>query len=119
MTGWILVLEDDDDGREVLAESLTTTGYEVVACASAGEAEAALDSRGAPNVVLSDLLLQDMPGTDFVARMRNRPGFEFVPVIFLTGMEPDVLEDVRDPIVTKPFDIDHVLDLVAQHCPAA
>jgi CheY-like chemotaxis protein len=115
MAGWILVLEDDPDGREILAESLASTGHEVVACADAAEAVAALDNHGPPAVVLTDLMLQDMPGTDFVARMRNRPGFEYVPVIFVTGMEPSVLADVRDPVVTKPLDLDHVLELVAPH----
>jgi len=118
MSGWILVLEDDPDGRQLLAETLATTGCDVVACADAAEAEAALDNHGPPNVVLSDLLLQDMPGTDFVVRMRSRPGFEYVPVIFITGMEPSLLADVRDPILTKPIDIDHLLELVAQHCPS-
>ncbi len=118
MSAWILVLEDDLDGREVLAESLAATGCEVVPCADVGEAEAALDNHGPPCVVLTDLMLQDMPGTDFVVRMRSRPGFEYVPVIFVTGVEPSVLANVRDPVVTKPVDIDHLLDLVAQHCPS-
>jgi CheY-like chemotaxis protein len=115
MAGWILVLEDEPEGREVLAESLASTGHEVVACADAAEADAALDNRGRPAAVLTELMLQDMPGTDFVARMRNRPGFEYVPVIFVTGRAPSVLADVRDPVVTKPLDIDRVLELVAPH----
>ncbi len=117
MAGWILLLEDDLDGREVLAELLSVTGYEVVACANVSEAEAALAPHGRPTLVLTDFMLQEMPGTDFVARMRSRPGYEYVPVIYVTGMEPSVLVDVRDPIVTKPFDVDHLLELVAQLCP--
>lgn len=114
---WILVVQEDADGRQVLFDSLIGTGYEVVACAEASEAEVALDSRGAPSVVLTDLVLGDLRGTDLVARMRNRPGFEFVPVIYVAGIEPSVLDDVRDPVVTRPLDLDHVLELVAEHCP--
>jgi two-component system, chemotaxis family, chemotaxis protein CheY len=117
MAGWILLLEDDLDGREVLAELLSSTGYEVVACPDVEEAEAALDRHGRPSLVLTDLMLQEMPGTDFVVRMRNRPGHEFVPVIYVTGMEPSLLADVADPIVTKPFDAEHLLELVAEHVP--
>jgi CheY-like chemotaxis protein len=113
---WILLLHSDAEGAQTLAESLVATGYEVVTCANAAEAEVALDSRGAPKVVLTDLALQDMRGTDLVARMRNRPGFEFVPVIFVTGSEPSLLDDVRDPVVSTPLDMDRVLELVAQHC---
>lgn len=117
MPGWILLLEDDLDGRELLAELLAVTGHEVVACSDVAEAEAALDKHGRPSLVLSDFVLQDMPGTDFVARMRHRPGHEYVPVIYVTGVEPSVLADVRDPVLTKPLDVDHLLELIAQICP--
>ncbi len=117
MTGWILVLDDDVDGRELLTETLETTGYAVVACADVDEADAALDRRGKPSVVLTDLALHEMSGTDFVAQLRNRPGFEYVPVIFVTGTEPSLLAEVRDPVIKKPVDMDHLLELVAEHCP--
>ncbi len=117
MAGWILVLEDELDGRELLAETLTLTGYSVVACSDIDEADAAIERRGKPNVVLTDLVLHEMAGTDFVAQLRNRPGFEYLPVIFISGREPSLLEDVRDPVVGKPLDLDHLLDLVAEHCP--
>lgn len=113
---WILVVEDDLDGRELLAELLANTGYEVVACTNAAEAEAALDERERPCVVLTDLSLQDTPGTELVARMRARPGFEYVPAIFVTGVEPSVLAEIRDPILAKPVDIDRLFELVAEHC---
>lgn len=113
---WLLIVQVDADGRQDLSDTLVATGYEVVACADASEAEIALDSHGVPCVVLTELVLTDMRGTDLVARMRNRPGFEFVPVIFVSGSEPSVLDDVRDPVVTRPLDIDHVLELVAEHC---
>jgi len=116
MSGWLLVVEDDLDGRELLAELLATAGYEVVACSNAEEMDSALTERGKPCVVLSDLYLQDAPGTELVAKMRARPGFEYVPAIFVTGVEPSLLEDIRDPVVGKPVDIDRLFELVAEHC---
>ncbi|MGD0839372.1 MAG: response regulator [Polyangia bacterium] len=116
MSGWILVVEDDLDGRELLAELLADMGYEVVACATAAEAEAALSQRAKPCVALTDLSLQDSPGSELVARMRARPGFEYVPAIFVTGVEPSLLEEIRDPVLRKPVDVDRLLELVAQHC---
>lgn len=116
MSAWVLVVEDDPDGRELLAELLGTAGYEVVACSDADEMEAALTERGRPCVVLSDLYLQGAPGTELVSKMRARPGFEYVPAIFVTGVEPSLLDDVRDPIVSKPVDIDRLFELIAEHC---
>ncbi len=116
MSGWVLVVEDDLDGRELLAELLVTAGYDVVACTSCAEAEVALDERDKPGVVLTDLYLHDCSGTELVAKMRARPGYEYVPVIFVTGVEPSLLEEVRDPILSKPVDLDHLFELVTQHC---
>jgi CheY-like chemotaxis protein len=116
MSGWVLVVEDDLDGRELLADLLVDAGYEVVACTSGAEAEDALVEGGKPCVVLTDLYLHDCSGTELVAKMRARPGYEYVPVIFVTGVEPSLLEEVRDPILSKPVDIDRLLELVAQHC---
>ncbi len=117
MAGWILLLEDDPDGEELLAESLQVTGYQIVACADTDEADAAVDRHGKPNLVIADFVLHGIPGTGYVARLRSLPGFAYVPVIFVTAMDPSLLDDVRDPIVKKPVDMDHLLDLVAEHCP--
>lgn len=118
MSGWILVVEDDLDGRELLAELLSNTGYEVVACSDAEEAETALTERGKPCLVLTDLSLHDTSGSELVAKMRGRPGFEYVPAVFVTGVEPSVLAEIRDPVLSKPVDIERLFELVAEHCPA-
>jgi CheY-like chemotaxis protein len=117
MSGWLLVVEDDPDGRELLTELLAVSGLDVVAVGSGAEAESALENRGKPNLILTDLVLPDTAGSVFVAELRNRPGFENVPVVFITGTEPSLLEEIRDPILTKPIDVDRLLDLVAQHDP--
>ncbi len=116
MGSWILVVEDDPDGRELLAERLVATGYEVVACTNADEADTALTERGKPCLVLTDLSLPDAAGTEVVAKMRARPGFEYVPAVFVTGVQPSLLDEIRDPVLAKPIDIDRLFELVAEHC---
>jgi len=116
MSGWLLVVEDALDGQEVLAELLTSAGYEVAACIDAREAEAALTERGKPCAIITDLSLRDSSGTELVAKMRTRPGYEFVPAVFVTGVEPSVVEDIRDPVLEKPVDIERLFELVAEHC---
>jgi DNA-binding response OmpR family regulator len=117
MAGWLLVVEDDLDTRDLLAEVLSATGLEVVPCPDAASAELALDNHGRPNVVITNLALPDMPGPAFIAQMRARPDCEGVPVVYVSGVEPSLLDDVSDEVIKKPIDIDHLLDLVAQHCP--
>lgn len=113
---WLLVVDDDPDGRDLLAELLEMSGFAAVACANAGEAEAILDQRGRPQLVLTDFMMPDMPGTMFVSRMRSRPGFGDVPVVFVTGFDQSSLPGLRDPILRKPFDVDKLLSVVSKSC---
>ena len=68
----LLVIEDDDDTREVLALGLSLYGAEVVAVRSAAEALAALEKR-VPDVMLSDIGLPDEDGLALIRRIRAMP----------------------------------------------
>jgi CheY-like chemotaxis protein len=117
--GWILVLEEDLEERETLGELLLATNLEVVECADVGEAEAAVEGRGKPNVALVDFTLSDVAGIEFVAQLRSKPGFEYVPAVFLADVDPPLMEEVRDPILKKPTDADHLMELIAPYCGGA
>jgi CheY-like chemotaxis protein len=116
---WLLVVDDDPDGRDLLAELLEMSGFAAVACANAGEAEAIFDQRGRPKLVLTDFMMPDMPGTTFVTRMRSRPGFGDVPVVYVTGFDQSSLPGLRDPVLRKPFDVDKLLSVVSDSCARA
>ena len=119
MAKWLLLLEEDPEERENLAELMKVSGLEIAACANVEEAHAAIESHGRPNFVVTDLALLEVSGLGFVAELRQRPGYETVPVAFLTDAEPALWADVADPLVKKPVDAEHLLDLVAEHCSRA
>jgi CheY-like chemotaxis protein len=98
VAAWVLIVDDDLDNRELLAEFLELSGFPVVSCGSAAEADRILDARGRPGVVLSDVVLPDVPGTAFVKAMKTRPGFADIPVVFLTGFHPSRLERIDDQV---------------------
>ena len=89
----ILVVEDDPDTRQALAEYLTVLfpGSRVVMTES-GEAGLELIQHTRPSVILLDLRLQGIGGFEVVARLRRlEPALE-VPIVALTGdMSPDTL----------------------------
>jgi CheY-like chemotaxis protein len=116
MTPWVLVIDDDQDNRELLAELIESAGYEVASCGSGIDAATVLDKRGKPCVVLADVLMPDMHGTAFVESMKRRPGFEDTPVIFVTGANPSTLAHIEATVLRKPYDLDVLLDLVSRHC---
>jgi two-component system response regulator RegX3 len=100
----VLVVEDEESYREALQVALRNEGYEVELAENGPEGLRRFSLR-APDIVLLDLLLPGMPGTEVCRRMR---ALAPVPVIMVTalGSEVDVvlgLELGASDYVTKPF----------------
>jgi two-component system response regulator RegX3 len=108
----LLLVEDDETQREALAFLLGREGYEVRAAADGGAALAEFAARE-PELVLLDLMIPVIPGTEVCRRIRLSSD---VPVIMLTAKsdEADVvvgLELGADDYVTKPYS---TLELLAR-----
>ncbi len=103
----VLLVEDDQDIRDMLVFSLQRAGYAVI---ETEDAEQALDKLGGvmPDIMLVDWMLPGMNGPDLVRHVRRDQLIEKVPVIMLTarGEETDKLHGFDtgiDDYVTKPF----------------
>jgi len=100
----ILIVEDEPALSEPLAYLLTREGYETVIAADGLSALAEFDRAGA-DLVLLDLMLPGLPGTEVCRELRQRSA---VPVIMLTAKDSEVdivvgLELGADDYVTKPY----------------
>ncbi|MDR5698234.1 response regulator transcription factor [Agromyces aerolatus] len=100
----ILLVEDETALSEPLAFLLEREGYEVEVAADGREAVAAFDRDGA-DLVLLDLMLPGIPGTEVCREIRTRSS---VPIIMLTAKDSEVdivvgLELGADDYVTKPY----------------
>ena len=100
----LLVVEDEDSISEPLAYMLRKEGFEVTVAADGPSALAAFDRDGA-DLVLLDLMLPGLSGTEVCRELRSRSA---VPVIMLTARDSEVdkvvgLELGADDYVTKPF----------------
>jgi two-component system response regulator RegX3 len=100
----ILLVEDEPALSEPLAFLLEREGYEIEVAADGRDAVAAFDRAGA-DLVLLDLMLPGMPGTEVCRELRNRSS---VPIIMLTAKDSEVdivvgLELGADDYVTKPY----------------
>ena len=80
----ILIVEDNADGRELLALYIRRLGYEVFEAATGLEA---LDQAHAvhPDLILMDLALPKMPGYEATARLKADPSTRNIPVIVNTA----------------------------------
>ncbi|HWM33604.1 MAG TPA: response regulator transcription factor [Pseudolysinimonas sp.] len=100
----ILIVEDEPSLSEPLAFLLQREGYETVVVAD-GRAALALFDRSGADLVLLDLMLPGLPGTEVCRELRTRSS---VPIIMLTAKDTEVdivvgLELGADDYVTKPY----------------
>jgi two-component system phosphate regulon response regulator PhoB len=107
MSKRILVVDDEPDILELVRFGLTQEGFSVETAVNAAEGLASVAKR-APDLVVLDLMLPDMPGTEVCRTIRSIPESAQVPVIMLTARSEEVdrvvgFELGADDYVTKPF----------------
>lgn len=103
----ILVVDDEEDIRELVELNLSHEGFKVVSCESGEEA---LEMAGSelPDLIILDLMLPAIDGLEVCKKLKSNLKTENIPVVMLTakGEETDVvtgLEIGADDYVTKPF----------------
>src|SRR5919204_5081041 len=107
----VLVVEDDEGIRELVAMALSSAGYEVMS-APDGAAALALLTTSRPAVILLDMLMPTMDGWEFARLYEQRPG-PHAPIIVLTAAhdaQARAAEIKADAWLAKPF---HLVDLYA------
>lgn len=113
----VLVVDDERDIREAVAELLAEEGYQVL---DAGDGAEALRKARAfhPNVVLLDLMMPGMSGWEFCAERKRDPELEHIPVIVLSALGRVQGLDAAD-YLEKPFELTDLLSAVKAHARAA
>ena len=111
----VLIVDDDVDIREILADMLAETGFEVTTACNGLEAIAAIRRMEVkPGVILLDLMMPVMDGYGFLRQRHLDPDLASIPIAIFTaghGVDRDRLGDDL-PIVYKPFDVPQLLDVL-------
>ncbi len=105
----VLLCDDERDLLSVLDFNLRAAGFETVLATRGEEALLAIKRR-LPDLVLLDLMLPDVPGTEVCRRIKSDPRTRHVPVVMLTAKGEEVdrvvgFELGADDYVTKPFSV--------------
>jgi two-component system response regulator RegX3 len=100
----VLVVEDEESFSDALSYMLRREGFEAVVASNGPDALAEFD-RGGADIVLLDLMLPGLPGTEVCRALRSRSA---VPIIMLTAKDAEIdkvvgLELGADDYVTKPY----------------
>jgi two-component system response regulator RpaA len=111
----VLVIEDDDDIRDISATSLRDAGFDVEA-AENGEQALALCARREPDVIVLDLLMPVMDGRAFLRAYRQRASAA-VPIVVVSAV-PGVEQLAHDlgcqAGIAKPYELTALVNTVAQ-----
>lgn len=103
----ILIIDDDDDIREILSYNLSKEGYNVMD-ASNGKDGIELAKKHIPNLVLLDVMMPEIDGIEVCENLRSMPETKNILVCFLTARNEDYsqiagLDAGADDYVSKPI----------------
>ena len=118
----ILLVEDDNDIAEAMAVLLEAEGYRVARAADGEEALRVLREGLRPCLIVLDLFMPRMDGVEFRRVQRSDPAISHVPVVVVSGVASMVQEIQAMGVARcfrKPVDVDELLGVVTELCPAA
>ncbi len=110
MTTHILIVEDEVDLATTVEINLQREGYVTKAVTTGAEALLTAAADPQPNLILLDLMLPDLPGTEVCRRLKENPRTRDIPVILCTARGSEVdrvvgFEIGADDYVVKPFSV--------------
>ena len=117
MDAKVLLVDDDRDLREAVAELLRGEGFEPVCAANGQEALDYLVAGERPRLILLDLAMPTMDGERFRAEQLKRPAWESIPVVLVSSRAdtPDLARGLHCAYLTKPFDVGALLAAVNRY----
>jgi DNA-binding NarL/FixJ family response regulator len=116
MSAKLLLVDDEPGVRESVQAYLEDSGYQVQVASNAKDAWDWLQ-HNQPDLVISDLMMPQVDGYQFLKQLREDPKFVAMPVVFLTarGMKSDRITGYQagcDAYISKPFDPEELIAIV-------
>lgn len=116
MSAQLLLVDDEPGLREAVKDYLQESGFTVQVASNAQEGWELLQQT-TPDLVISDIMMPQVDGYQFLKQMRDDPRFQTLPVVFLTakGMTTDRIQGYQagvDAYLPKPFDPDELIAIV-------
>jgi CheY-like chemotaxis protein len=110
----VLVVEDDGDLRDTLISMLADEGFDAVGAEHGDAAFALLEGGARPDMILLDLAMPVMDGWVFMSRLRERAGFEGIPVAVMSAGRNLVRAPVSTAYLEKPVRREELLEVIAR-----
>lgn len=120
-----MVIDDDHDNRELIADVLRDEGFHVVAAKHGVEALDMLNAGYLPNLIILDVMMPVMDGFTFYHLKQGNPKYRAIPVIIISAapdhaaldwvIDPTNIRAHQSPTIQKPFGYERLLDTVRRH----
>jgi len=108
----VVVIEDDQDVRDLVVQFLAESGFDTVGFSDAREALAALRRPDAlPAVILLDLEMPGMTGWEFRREQLRDPGLARIPVVVASGADLRSID--ADAYIAKPYETTELCRVLA------
>jgi len=113
----VLVADDDDAVRDLLAQQLVREGYEIISAASGSEVLEKVAAES-PDVLVLDLSLPEMTGSEVILKLKSNKATLRLPIIVVTGMHvgqpiAELLRRFGIPTLMKPWDERRLAERIA------
>jgi CheY-like chemotaxis protein len=116
--GFILVVDDDEDIREILVLTLGEEGYRVVGVPDGLDALLRLRTEAGALLILLDLMMPRLSGADFIRALRADPRLADIPVLIMSG-DTEATQTAAalgaSGCLTKPMDREELVAAVGQY----
>jgi CheY-like chemotaxis protein len=110
----VLVVDDDEELREILCDALEAEGFDIVAAAEGRQALDAMSKIENLCLVILDLLMPGMNGWDLFDAMRADAGLANVPVVVVTSA-PSQAPAGAARVLQKPLKLERFLSMVHEY----
>ncbi|HVH56989.1 MAG TPA: response regulator [Vicinamibacterales bacterium] len=115
LDAFVLVVDDNPETLNLLSCALQDDGIPVRTATSVFRAlETLHDGSDRPALIITDLLMPQTTGWDFLKHLRAEPGLQSVPIMVVTGAEPGEGGTLADVVLQKPVDPMHLAQTVRE-----
>jgi len=115
----IIVVDDKPDTTYSIKQILEKNSdeYEVITADSGKQCLELLQNNQIPDLILLDIVMPEMSGWDVYHRLKEKPSWRNIPVIFITAVKDEVAQLAEKSLgeenyIEKPFDIDELMKKV-------
>jgi two-component system, cell cycle response regulator DivK len=121
MSRKILVVEDQEDNRQILRDLLANAGYEMIEAGDGAQAITAANEHK-PDLILMDIQLPELDGYEATRRIKSNPALTATPIIVVTsyalsGDEEKARAAGADGYVAKPYSPRALLAKIREYVP--